>query len=656
MSNGRAVSLRGNTEHPTTRGQLCPKVNRYLERVHHPDRILQPLARSGPKGSGSFEPIGWNEAMARIADRMAVLRDAGRTEAILPYSFDGTQGVIQKGVLSDRFFALLGTSDVHRHLCGVTAWLGAADVSGAPFGIDPLELSHARTIVLWGTNTYHTNRHLWPVIEEARAKGACIVVVDPVHTPTARRADEYLQLKPGSDVALVLGLIGVLRRDGLLDQEWIANHTRGWDELVASVDSVTLEGISDETGIAVERIEWLARQFATQRPAAVRSLVGPEHRGNGRDIMRAIALLPAVTGAWRDVGGGLARSTQIYFETALNSPTPPTSDGQRRRFNMADLGAVLTDKDLDPPIELLFVHNSNPAVICPDQNRVIDGLRREDLFTVVSEQFMTDTARYADLVLPATTQLEHLDLGIAWGHLFLSLNQPAIEPLGEARPNTEVFRRLARSLGLDDPLFTRTDEELIRGLLDSDHPWMRGITYERLEQRTWLRLGVPEGFRPNVDALPATEHGRLELGALAHRPSRAGQVGQLMLLSRKQHLRFLNANYGGFTDHFPDPPQPRIELHPDDAAARGIDGGDLVQVSNERGTLTIEAVISSDLQPGLASMAFGWWNRHTPQARSVNALSNPTTPADGRGSAAFHDTWVFVQRLTELPTSGVRTD
>ena len=642
VADGRAVSLRGDPDHPTTKGQLCPKVNRFLDRVYHSDRVLHPLVRVGPKGTGRFEPTTWEDAVERIAARLGALRDAGRRESILPYSFDGTQGVVQKGIVADRFFDTLGASDIHRHLCGVTAWLGAADVSGQPFGIDPEDLAHAKTIVLWGTNTYHTNRHLWPVIQAARTKGATVIVVDPVRTPTAARADEFFQIRPGSDVALVLGLIHVLDRDQLVDLDWIAGHTSDWEGLAASAGEMTLARAERETGIGAARIEWLAKALATARPAAIRSLIGAEHRSNGRQIMRAIALLPAVTGAWRDRGGGLARSTQIYFETALNYPAPLVSNPARRRVNMAELGRILTDPSLDPAIDALIVHNSNPAVICPDQNRVIAGLAREDLFTVVIEQFVTDTARYADVILPATTQLEHLDLGIAWGHLYLSLNQPAIEPRGGSKPNSEIFRLLATALDLRDPMFAQSDEALIRGLLDSTHPWLDGITFEGLARDAWARLRVPVGWRPNVDSVPATPDGLLRLGPLTHRPPEPDTEHRLMLISRKQHLKFLNANYGGFAEHQPLPGRPQLALHPADAGSFDLREGDLVRVHNERGELTITVTISTDLQPGLVALPFGWWNGHTPEQRSVNALTNPTTPPGGEGSAAFHDTWVTV--------------
>lgn len=651
VSDGRAVGLRGNRDHPTTRGGLCPKVNRFLDRVYHPDRVLTPLRRTGGKGGGAFAPISWDEAFEEVADRLGGLIDTVGAAAILQFSFDGTQGVIQKGIMADRFFDALGASDIRRHLCGTTAWHGASDVSGVPYGIDPQDLRHARTIILWGTNTYLTNRHLWPEIDEARAAGATVVVIDPVRTVTADRADVFVQLRPGTDVALVLALVHVLDRDGLLDAGWITSHTSGWDDLRASARTMSPSDAATITGITSDRIEWLAHTYATVRPTAIRTLVGPEHREHGRDIMRAITLLPAVTGAWRDVGGGLARSTQVYFETALRYPDPP--DPPRRRFNMARLGEVLTAGTLAPPIKALVVHNSNPAVICPDQNRIVEGLRRDDLFTVVIEQFVTDTARYADIVLPATTQIEHLDLGIAWGHLYLSLNLPAIDPPGDALPNTEIFRRLAAAMGLDAPGLTDDDETLIRQLLDSDHPWLDGITYERLHADTWARLRIPPGHRPYVDSAPETSDGRLRLGRLEYVSGRETPGGDtvlasrypLTLMSRKHHQKFLNASYGGFDAHLPRDGEPRLQMHPTDAAARTIGDGDVVRVANDRGTLTVTATLSDEVQPGLVALPFGWWHRHSVDDRGVNALTNPMVSADDVGSAAFHETLVEVARV-----------
>jgi anaerobic selenocysteine-containing dehydrogenase len=648
---GRVTRLRGNPDHPTTRGGLCPKVNRYVDRVYHRDRILQPLRRVGPKGSAEFEEISWEDAIEEIALRLTDVVDSSGPEAVLQYSFAGTQGAIQMGVMADRFFDELGASDIHRHLCGVTAWLGASDVSGLPFGIDPEALRHAQTIILWGTNTRLTNRHLWPALEEAKANGATLVVIDPIRTVTAGspEVDQFLQIRPGTDVALVLGMVHVMLRDGLLDREWIDGHTSGWDELRMSAEGMSPDATATITGIEESIIESLARAYATNRPAAIRVLIGPEHREHGRDIMRAIAMLPAVTGGWQDVGGGLARSTQIYFEEALNFPV---SSGQRRTFNMASLGAVLNDETLDPPIQALVVHNCNPAVITPDQNAVITGLERDDLFTVVLEQFITDTARYADIVLPSTTQLEHHDLMIAWGHMYLALNRPAIPPLGAALPNTEIFRRLAAAMGMTDPGLEDSDEALIRQLLDSNHSWLDGITYEKLWESGWARLNVPPGHRPNIDQPPATDDGRLILGSLTYQPGSESADGDsdlvtrypLALISRKQHLKFLNAHYGGFDEHLPAEKEPRLEIHPDDAERRGIGDGDEVRVFNDRGSLTLKATISTDVQPGLMAMPFGWWHRNGADKRGVNALTNPVV-RDGIGSAAFHDNLVEIERV-----------
>lgn len=653
VADGRVVRLRGAADHPTTQGQLCPKVNRFVDRVYHPDRLLEPLRRVGAKGAGRFEPIGWDEAISAIAGKLTEITATAGPEAILQFSFDGTQGAIQKGILADRFFDSIGASDIRRHLCGVTAWLGAADVSGLPFGIDPEDLEHSRTVILWGTNTLLTNRHLWPMIEGAKAAGATVVVIDPIRTPTASapEVDAFLQIRPGTDVALILAMLNVMDRNGTIERAWIDERTTGWDDLRRSFVEMPPETAAAITGLTVSQIEWLATTYASNRPAAIRVLVGPEHREHGRDIMRAIALLPAVTGAWKDLGGGLARSTQVYFEEALSFPTDRP---QRRRFNMAALGAVLDDDDLAPPIEALVVHNSNPAVICPDQNAVVRGLERESLFTVVVEQFMTDTARYADIILPATTQLEHLDLMISWGHLYLALNQPAISPRGGTLANTEIFRRLASAMGIADPLLQATDEELVRGLLDTDHPWAADITYERLREAGWVRLNVPAGHRPYVDTVPATDDGRLQLGSLRYRPGTEtpdgdpGLAGRypLTLMSRKQHVKFLNANYGGFADHHPREGEPLLEIHPDDAADRKLVDGDLVVVESTRGRLSIRAKVSSAVQPGVVAMPFGWWHGATRAGRGVNALTNAAVPSDGAGSAFFHENLVEVSAVS----------
>ncbi len=665
VEGGRAVRLRGVDDHPFTAGELCPKVNRYLDRVYDPDRLLTPLRRipGSRKGEASFEPFGWDEAIELVAGRLSAAVAEHGPETVLPYSFAGTQGLVQMGMMADRFFDALGATKLQRHLCGVTAWLGAADVHGSPFGMDPEDLRLSRTILLWGTNTLVTNRHLWPTIEAARADGATVVVVDPVLTSTAERADHHIRLRPGSDVALVLGVIHVLDRDGLVDRDFLDRYTTGGDELLASARPVDLATTASTTGVDVATIEWLAHTFATGRPAAMRVLIGLEHRQNGQEAHRALAMLPAVTGAWRERGGGLCRSTQDYFDHVLTDPVPRRMGDQRPRVvNMAALGEVLAgtylDRPLDPPVTAMVVHNCNPATITPDQNAVLAGLARDDLFTVVMEQTMTDTARYADVVLPATTQIEHIDLMNSWGHLYLSLNRPAIAPVGQALPNTEVFRRLAAAMALDGPGLADDDETLVRQLLDSDHRWLDGIDLERLDVEGWVRLNVPEGFTPPMDGATATPDGRLRLGRLEYRPGDElpGGAGTgegtahlsdrfpLSLLSRKQHVRFLNSHYSGSVAHHPAEGEPMLEVDPVDAEARGIHDGDRVRVFNDRGSLEVRAMVSDRVQPGLVTMPFGWWGP------GVNALTNPTVGDPGgnggRGSAAFHDTLVEIEGAT----------
>lgn len=642
VEDGVATRLRGSPSHPVTRGSLCPKVNRYLDRVYHPDRVLTPLRRVGAKGSRDFEEITWGDAIEIIARRVRERLDQGRPESIVQFSFAGTQGLVQMGETIDRLFDLIGATDIRRELCGVSAFRGAARVLGTPYSIDPESMRQARTIVLWGTDTRMTNRHLWPTIEAARHAGATIIAIDPIRTETARAADVHLQPRPGTDVALVLGIVHVLDRDGLIDAEWIDERTSGWAELAASASEWTPERADEMCGLPDGTVAWLAPLLATQTPTAFRTLIGPEHRRGGEEILRAVTMLAAALGSWQNFGGGLARSTAAWPETALaGTPRIP-----RPAFNMARLGEVLTEED--PFADTLVVHNCNPAVIVPDQNRVIDGLSREDLFTVVIDQFITDTAAYADIVLPATTQVEQLDLAPSWGHMYLALNRPAIEPRGQALPNSEIARRLGAALGLEDEWLYRSDEQVIRDALASGHPLLEGITYESLSERGWQRLAVPAGARLYIDEIPGVANERMRLGALdveaaaaAHSPEVDPRY-PLTLISRKQVRTFLNSQYGGFADHRPPVGEPLLQIHAEDAHARGIRAGDRVDVRNERGELTLTAQISDQLQPGLVAIPFGWWNDSTPQGRSVNALTNAAVGRGDRGSAYFHDTYVEV--------------
>ncbi|MEP7105290.1 MAG: molybdopterin-dependent oxidoreductase, partial [Chloroflexota bacterium] len=482
VEDGRAVDLRGNPDHPFTRGGLCAKVERYLDRVYSPDRLLHPLRRIGHKGDASFERISWDQALAEIAERLQAVIDAHGAEAILPYSFAGNMGLIQSRSLDRRLWAAVGASRLARTVCGGTANAGIAAVLGSTLGALPEHLRHSRTIVLWGTNTLVTNLHLWPFIREAKANGARVIAIDPLRTRTAAAADQHLRPLPGSDVALVLGLIQVIVAEDLHDREYIERHTTGFPALSARAAAYPPRRVAELAGLAADDAVALAREVAAAEPAAIRTGLGAEKHPQGATVFRLLASLPAITGAWRHLGGGLFPDTRGIVNDTLDvrSLNPPRQQPLPREINMIQLGRALTDPALEPPVKALFVYNANPAVTTPNSNLVVQGLLRDDLFTVVHEQFMTDTARHADLVLPATGMLEHLDLLYPWGHATVVLNRPAIEPPGECVSNNELFRRLARALGRDEPGLQASEEDLIRGVLGSGHPWMEGVTYERL--------------------------------------------------------------------------------------------------------------------------------------------------------------------------------
>jgi anaerobic selenocysteine-containing dehydrogenase len=670
VENGVAVQLRGDPDHPFTRGGLCAKVNHYLDRVYSPDRILHPLRRTGPKGSGQFEQVTWDEALDSIAERLqAVIATDGPT-AILPYSYMGTQGMVQTASLDRRFFARLGATQLERTICGPTGSAGVMGTLGGLAATLPEDLVHARFIILWGTNTVVTNLHLWPIIQQARADGAQIVVIDPIKTRTAELADWHVQPLPGTDTALALGMMHVIINEGLCDRDYVDQYTLGFDQLCERAQEYPPERVAQITGLPAEEIIRLARAYATVQPSAIRLLIGMEHREHGAMIYRTISCLPALVGAWRHRGGGLVRSTSGYFRQALRPlDMPELQDSSVRSVNMVELARVLTDEELDPPIRALVVYNSNPATIVPNQNLLLEGLRREDLCTVVLEHFLTDTARYADFVLPATTQVEHLDLIHSWGHTYLTLNQPAIAPQGEAIPNTEFFRRMARRLGLDDPCLQESDEELVHSALASDHPYLEGITYEGLRENGWSPLRLPDDWRPYASGGYLTASGLCELysdtmaqqgldplpGYVPARESPSGDPDlaarfPLILLTAKSGLHFLNSSYAGLPRHRQAEREPLIEMHADDAAVRGIAEGDWVRVFNDRGTVQVLAHLSDRVRPGVVSMPFGWWSSHSPGGSSVNALT-PGGVTDLGGGSDFHDTLVDValRDVSEAP-------
>jgi anaerobic selenocysteine-containing dehydrogenase len=664
VQGGRATKLRGNPDHPYSRGELCPKVNRFLERVYSPDRILTPLRRNGPKGAGEFRPIGWDDALAEIAAQWTARIERHGGETLLGYFDAGTQGLIQMTSLDRRLFGVLGASQLDATICGVTARVGVEMTNGTGLGADPMDIVHSRFIVLWGTNTRLTNRHLWPFIEQARQRGATVVVIDPLRTNTAEAADEFVQPLPGTDAALVLAMMHVIIAEDLVDHDWVQRHTVGYDELVERVAEWSPARAARVCGLEPAQIVRLARAYATTRPSMIRTLIGAEHHEHGAELFRAMACLPALVGAWRDLGGGLSRSSGTWTEEALVDIDLPPQAGRwsTRHINMGQLGQALTDPGLDPPITALYVWNANPAVLAPAAELTRRGLARDDLFTVVHEQFLTDTARYADIVLPATTQLEHVDVVPAWGHLYLGWNEPAVEPLGEARSNTEVFRNLAAALGRGEPWLYDSDESLIAQRLDLTHPRLAGITPDTLRAQAFQRLAVDDPLVPFADGGFPTPSGKVELRAdgLAalgldplptYTPAMEGPGGDaelrrrfpLQLMTPKTHPGFLCTSYSPLPRHAPDG-GPFVEIDPADAAGRGIADGDEVLVGNDRAELRLVARFSRRVRPGLVAIPFGWWQAQHADGRTANALTNDRL-CDAGGGVAFSDTLVEVRRV-----------
>ncbi len=649
-----AVKLRGNPEHPYSYGELCPKVNRFLDRVYSPERVLHPLRRVGPKGSGEFEQIGWDEALAEIGTRLNEIVIEHGGEAIMPFSDAGNQSLLATQGISSRFFHHIGATRLLRNICGPTVGAGVAMTNGSSLGADALDLEHSKLILLWGTNTKLTNRHLWPVIEKARANGAKVVVIDPMRTLTADDADEHIQPLPGTDIAMMQAMMHVIIRDHLHDVEWVGAHTLGFDELVGSVRETTPDWAAEQCGVSADIIEALAREYATVRPAAIRTLIGAEHHENGAMFYRALACLPALTGAWRDRGGGLFRSVGSWQDALVDEAAlarPDLLAGRSvRTFNMSRLGEILLDEV--PAVRAMIVWNSNPLVIVPNAERAREGMARDDLFTVVHEQFLTDTAKYADIVLPATTHIEVSDVTPAWGHLWMGWNEAAIAPLGEAVGNSECFRRIATAMGLTEPSLFDDDMTVLRASLPT-------VDLDALRRDGWMKVPFPENGTPWADGGFPTETGKVEfvstrLAAMGQPrlpvfvPPTEGPQGPnadrfpLQLMTPKHHTRFLNSGYSDLPKHGPAEGGPFVELDAADAAARGLVDGGTARVYNDRASLELPVKISERLRPGLAAIPWGWWRNHHPDGQVANDLTNDTLTEWG-GGVAFSDTLVQVE-------------
>lgn len=675
---GRAVSVRGRSDHPVTRGWLCAKVNRYLERVYHPERVLYPLRRSGPKGSGQFTRISWEEAIAEIAERWQGIITQHGAQCILPYSYAGTLGLVQGSVTNGRFWNRLGASRLKRAICGYAAEEAVALTIGGRLAPSSEDLLKSKLILIWGSNPASTSPHMMPFLREAQRNGTRIVVIDPIRTLTARSANQHIQPLPGSDAALALSMMYVMVTENLHAADWIAQHTVGWEQLLTRIMQFPPQRAAQITGLAIDVIIDLARSYATTKPALLRISDGINRHTNGGQTVRTLACLPALIGSYGVAGGGLMYSTSDWLswnKQAVSHENESTCPAAPRSLNMNRLGAILTG-EADPAVHSLYVFNANPVASAPNAGKVVEGLLREDLFTVVHELFETDTARYADIILPATSQLEHADLHKPYGHVNLQYNTPAIAPLGEARSNWDVMRALASALGFDDPWLTGDAEAVIDEVLRAtvtEQATLEGITLERLQAEGTIPLTIPQEERtPFADNVFRTPSGKVEFyseqaAAKGYDPvpgwepevearteptKPALKDERLPLLCPAAH-HFVSSTFGNQSRLIAKERMPTLRIHPEDANLRGIRSGQLVHVSNERGWCRLVAELSEDVRPGVLATATVWWPKFSPDQRNVNWTTSDRL-ADFNGGSTYYTNLVSV-RAEEVTAAGVAT-
>lgn len=616
------MRLEGAAEHPVTRGVLCAKVRDYQERLYAPDRLLHPLLRVGPKGAGQFRRIGWNEAIARIADHFGAVVAAHGGEALLPVNFAGSLGVVQRRALL-RLFHALGASRFHGSICGQSGNALAAE--GHPLGFDPEEVEDSRLVVLWGCNLLTTAPHGWHFIKASRERhGTRVVCIDPRRTRTAAAADEHISIRPGSDAAFAAGLAHVAFRDGLADLDGAGAVAHDLDALRAGVASWTPERVAGVCGIAAETVVRFARELAGAKPAVIRAGIAPQQGTGGEAVVRLLSALAILGRHWKHRGGGLLIEASPVFHDA-RAARPDLLPRPTRSFDMARLGETLTDAALAPPVMGVMIWGTNPAVTQPDTARVKRGLSREDLFTVVVEQVMTDTAAFADVVLPSTVQLEHFDVQGAWGQHYVSANEPAVLPQGEAKSHGEITRLLARAMGLTHPALRESDEEIAASALPE------GMKLSALREAGWIKRSPP---RPTPGA-----SARLRLWDTVPLPAEPPRPGLFQLLTPKAHF-FLNTTFANAPRQRRSMRRPMLEMGRDDAVARGLADGQEVEVRNGRGALRVRLAVGDAMHRGVVALPGKWWDADLGTSSSVNDLATPAwSPA---GQPAYNEAFVEV--------------
>ncbi|MBS0319572.1 MAG: molybdopterin oxidoreductase family protein [Proteobacteria bacterium] len=659
VENGRAIALRGAPDHPPTAGVLCTKVARYLERTYSPDRVLHPLRRTGPKGPGArFERISWDEALDTIADRFRAIVATDGADAIVPYSYAGNMGLLQYGSMDRRFFHRLGAALLDRTICASAGKAGWVSVIGATVGMDVEAYAESELILIWGSNPVASNVHFWARAQAAKRRGARLVAIDPYRSATADKCHEHVAVMPGTDAALAFGLMHVLIRDGLVDQDYVARYTVGYDALAARAATFTPSRVATLCGIEASTVERLAHDYGTRNPAAIRLNYGMQRHAGGGNAVRAVACLPALVGAWRHpAGGALLSSSGTFPVDGAALERPDLIRGTPRTVNMSAIGDALNDAA--HPIKALFVYNSNPLAVAPESAKVERGLARDDLFCVVHEIFRTDTADYADILLPATTHLENTDIHNSYGHLYVTANNPSIAPRGEALANTELFRRLAARMGFDEPCFADSDDDLARQAFRRDDPRMAGIDWDRLKQQGHARLNVPTPYAPFAEGNFPTRSGRCEFHSATLAAQGADPLPDYVppresaatapALARRYPLafispparNFLNSSFANLPTFLAEEREPRVWLHPDDAASRALSEGDRVRVHNDRGAFAARLHVTDRVKPGVAVAPSIWWRKLSPDGRNANQVTGQALTDMGR-AATFYDCLVEV--------------
>ncbi|MGF6658151.1 anaerobic selenocysteine-containing dehydrogenase [Paraburkholderia youngii] len=666
VDNGRAIKVAGDPDHPPTQGVLCTKVSRYAERVYHPNRLTTPMKRVGRKGEGRFAPVSWDEALDFAANRLGEIARRA-PEAILPYSYAGTMGLVQGDSIAQRFFHKLGASQLDRTICAAAGAAGLKYTYGAGVGMHTEFFAESEVILIWGANPIASNLHFWTRAQEAKRRGARLIAIDPYRSLTAEKCHQHIALKPGTDAALALGIMDVLITEDLLDHDYIAAHTLGFAALKLRALSYPLSRVSEICGVKEGEIAELARLYAGTKKAAIRLNYGLQRVRGGGNAVRAIACLPSLTGAWRERAGGALLSSSGWAPVdshALQRPDlmPGWPSKPSRVINMNAIGDALLhpgDATFGPKVEAIVVYNSNPVAVAPDSERVAAGFAREDLFTIVLEHFQTDTADYADLLLPATTQLEHLDVHKSYGHTHVMVNLPAIAPFGDARPNTEIFRGLARHMGLTEPSLFDSDEAVAQAAFRWEDKTLDGVDWPMLKQAGWARLDLPEA--PFADGGFRTPSGKCEFYSerLAQQgldplpdylPPYESADGSPELAARyplamisPPARNFLNSTFVNIESLRATEGEPHLDIHPADAHARGIGDGDQVRIFNDRGSMQARARVTDRAREGLVVGLSIWWKKLAPDGRNANQLTSQAL-TDLGGSATFYDCLVEVER------------